>query len=234
MQNSSTKVENSTSVGGFANTMLGDVFSLFCSDDELRPAMMKPFLQNGKVYATDPWTVIFANQNDIDFDYTNEYLEKAPNVEKVIPMPNTSKILNVKIEDFEKYKTEDEYEDTGEDIECKTCDGTGEVEWEFEMWTKDFDCPKCDGTGYSEEKKQRKTGNKTFGVYRVKMGEIYFDMKKFYRLLQVQNLLGCEIELIHSSSPTSIHCFNVGICTVCLMPCPLDRDDDCEGVLNIA
>lgn len=220
--------------GNNANTMLGDVFSLFCSTDKNRPAMNSPFIKNSVVYATDAATVIFIDENDCDFKFINEYQDKAPNVEAIIPIPNTSKILNIKQSDFDKFKTEDELEYTGEDIHCETCQGDGVVEWEFDHYTKDFDCPKCDGTGFKEEKQQRKTGEKTFGVCRVKFNDTYFDMKKFYKLILVQKVFGGDIELIFSEKPNSIHSFKIGKATVLLMPCPLDNEDDCDGVLNIA
>lgn len=226
------KLENQTPTIG--NTLLGDVFPLFCTSDKLRPAMQKPFVQNGIVYATDAFTVIFIDEKDCDFEFINEFNDKAPDVEKIVPIPNMSKILNIKQSDFDRFKTEDELEYTGEDVACETCNGDGEVEWEFEHWEKTFDCPKCDGTGFKEEKKQRKTGNKTFGVCRVKLGDAYFDMKKFYKLIQVQKVFGTEIELIFSEKPNGIHSFKVGKAIVLLMPCPLENDDDCDGVLNIA
>ncbi len=223
-----------TSAPIMPNLMLGDVFSMFVSKDYLRPAMCKPFVQNGKVYATDATMVIFIDEKDCDFEVKNEYQEKAPNVEAIVPIPNTSKIIYVQQSDFDKFKTEDELEYTGEEINCETCNGEGVVEWEFEHYTKDFDCPKCDGTGYKEEKQQRKTGNKIFGVCRVKVGETYFDMKRFYKLIQVQKVIGGDIELIYSEKPNTIHSFKIGKCTILIMPCPIDDENDCDGVLNIA
>ena len=72
--------------GNFAKPVLGDVFSLFLGEDKFRPAMHKPFEINGKVYATDAYTLVRTDKANIDFVLDNEHTP--PNCEAVIPEVN--------------------------------------------------------------------------------------------------------------------------------------------------
>jgi excinuclease UvrABC ATPase subunit len=228
------KDNNTTTMPDLTDSLpLCDVFKLFCETDVLRPALHNPFEINGKIYATDAHCMIKIDKSNCDFDIKSNDLKK-PNCEAVIPEENMNVVLNIDSQIFEQYKTEDETEDIGEDIECEACAGEGEVDWEFERYTKSFECPVCDGTGYKAQKRSVKTGNKTFGIFRVKLNDTYFQMEKFYKLIQVQKAVGGDIVLIHQSKPTSANLFRIGICDVLLMPCPLYNERDCEGVLNIA
>lgn len=224
-------MSNEEQKGNFTKNVLGDVFSLFLGEDKYRPAMHKPFEINGKVYATDAYTLVRTDKANVDFVLDNEHTP--PNCEEVIPEVNTSLVLNVTKEMFEPLKTADEYEFLGKDIECETCEGWGEVEWEFGHYTRDFDCPVCDGSGWSEKKRGRKTGGKTFGEYLVNIKGAYFYVERFYKLIKVRDILGGEIELISYSKPTRAVLFKVGVCEILLMPVIYNDASDWDGVLNI-
>lgn len=208
-----------------------DAFSLFLGTDDLRPEMQNPFQINDKVYATDAYTLIRCDRSYCDFEVNNPH--NAPNCEGVVPTPNTSEVLNLSKLDFDQFKTEDEYELTGEDIECKACDGTGLVDWEFEHYTKEDDCPVCEGTGYEEEKGSVKTCRKTFGHFLVKLNDTYFQMKNFYKLIQVQNILGGDITLMYQSSPSKGVLFKVGACEILLMPFLYNQYESVDGVIDV-
>lgn len=225
-------MSNEEQNGFFAKPVLGDVFSLFLGEDKFRPAMHKPFEINGKVYATDAYTLIRTDKANVDFVLDNEHTP--PNCEGVIPKVNTSLILSVTKEMLEPLKTADEYEFVGKDIKCETCEGSGQVEWEFEHYTRDFYCPVCEGSGWSEKKRGRKTGGKTFGKCVVNIKGAYFHADKFYKLIKVRDILGGEIELINYSKPTSGVLFKVGVCEIFLMPVMYGDASDWGGVLNIA
>jgi hypothetical protein len=218
--------------GNFAKPMLGDVFFLFVGKDKFRPAMHKPFEINGKVYATDAYTLVRTDKANIEFFLDNEH--NPPNCEGVIPEVNTSLILNITKEMFETLKTADEYEIAGKDIECKTCEGSGEVEWDFEHYTRDFECPVCEGAGWEEQKTSRKTGGKTFGKCIVKINDACFHIDKFYKLIKVRDILGGEIELISYSKSTSGVLFKIGVCEILLMTVICGDASDWDAVLNIA
>lgn len=224
-------MSNEEQNGNFAKPVLSDVFSLFLGEDKFRPAMHKPFEINGKVYATDAYTLVRTDKANVDFVLDNEHTP--PECERVIPEVNTSLVLNVTKEMFEPLKTADEYEFSGKDIECETCEGWGQVEWEFGHYTRDFDCPVCDGSGWSEKKRGRKTGGKTFGKCLVNIKGAYFHVDVFYKLIKVRDILGGEIELISYSKPTRAVLFKVGVCEILLMPVMYNDASNWEGVLNI-
>lgn len=208
--------------------VLGDVFALFIGKDKNYPVMHKPFEINGKAYATDAYTLIRTDKINIDFVLDNEHTP--PDCDKFIPAVNTSLILNVTNEMLEPLKTEDEYEFIGEDIECETCKASGSVGWKFEDYTRDFDCPVCDGSGLSKMQRCRKTGRKTFGKYVVNIKGRHFYVSQFYKLIQVRDILGGDIELI--GYPSQIRAgvlFKVDVCEILLMPTTSDWD----GILNV-
>ena len=211
-------------------TKIKKAFDLFLGTDKLRPVFDNPFEINGFVYATNGHALIRAKKENIDFTFENK--NKLPNVEGIIPKINESLIMGLKSETFEILKTEDEYKEVGQDIECLTCNGHGKVEWEFEHYAKDYDCPECHGSGYSEEKRKVKTVGKTFDSLNVKLKDSYFDINVFYLLIQAREILGGEIELISYENQSKASMFKTGICEVLLMP--IYRQTDCDvKVLNL-
>lgn len=230
--NKSTKVEAEQVAPACGNTLLCDVFNLFTADDKFRPAFKKPFINDDKVCATDSYVAIFIDEKDCDFEVNNEY--EPPRLISIVPPENKPVVLDLKKIDWEKYKTEDETRKVGEDIDCSVCNGFGEVEWEFQKWEKYFDCPACEGSGKESEAHEEKTGEKTFGPFRVKLGNTYFDVAKFYKLIKVQEMLGGEIELLNNDYPRNGNLFRVGKCNVIIMPMLLENVEDCDGVINIA
>lgn len=193
-----------------------NIIKSFLRNDNYRPILNKPFEINGKIYATDSYCLIRVDKDKCDFIL--EPHDTPPNCESVVPSENINILIDVAKNDFEQYKTEDETSEIGDDIECDTCNGFGEVEWEFEHYTRDFDCPVCEGSGYSAESRTVKTGNKTYDNYFVKVRNTYLDIHKFDKLLQVKELLNEPIYLIHESEPNKPVLFRVGIFEILIMP----------------
>jgi hypothetical protein len=212
-------------------TLLSDIFNIFVSNDTMRPVLTKPFEFNNKIYATDAHVLIRINKSDCDFNV--EPQPNAPNCESVTPNENMNLLLSVNKTQFEEYKTEDEMVDVGEDIDCDTCDGDGEVEWEFEHYTNYFDCPVCDGSGYKETSTEIKTGNKTYGNILIKIKDSYLHISKFSKLLEVQEKLNESIYLTHLSTPNKAVLFKVGICDVLIMPVMVSAYDTEEKVIDL-
>jgi hypothetical protein len=202
---------------------LSEIFNSFVSKDKFKPVLNKPFELNDRIYATDAYSLIRINKKDCDFTVQPE--DSAPNCEAVIPIENMNQLLTIDKDFFEQYKTEDELTELGEDVECETCDGFGEVEWEFQHYTELFDCPVCKGDCYTERVKNIKTGNKTFGKDLVKIKEAYLDINKFYKILETKEKLGEPLYLIHQSTPNKAVLFRVGICEILIMPYMYNNDD---------
>lgn len=214
-----------------ANSKLIDVFKLFVGVNESRQVLHKPFEFKDKVYASDKYTLVRIDKKNCDFVLDNEH--PPIKCDNIVPSENMNVVLNIDKSTFEKYKTEDEFEYIGENIDCSTCEENGTVEWKFERWKKEFDCPMCDGSGYSQERRSRKTGNKTFGFKLVNMMGVYFDVNKFYKLIKVHELIGCEIVLISKSNPQSAVLFRIGNCEILLMPYNYENSACDYEVINI-
>ena len=198
---------------------LSDLFALFVSEDKSRPALLHPFEENGKVYATNGYALIRCDKVHCDFELKNmEY--PSPSVASCIPVSSNDLILNIDSSIFDNYKKVDEEIDIGVDIECELCDGTGEVEWECDdyAYTKMDECPACYGDGLKEIKKLAKTGKQIYKDLRVKLGDTYFKMDNFYKLIKVRDALGGDITLRSQTSPTLATLFSIGFCDILLMP----------------
>lgn len=191
-------------------TKLEQAFDLFVSEDNRREQFKKPFLSDGYIYATDFHTLIRVSEKDCDFtvDLNNN---PTLNAGRITPASNVSIPLNIDI-DFNKYKTEDALIE----VDCETCNGEGEVEWEYERWTKEEECPNCDGRGYFD--KIDPSAAKTFGKVEVKIDRCFFNMEYIQRLVQIKELLDEEIVLINKSHPAQPNLFKVGKCEVLIMP----------------
>jgi len=216
-------------------TNLQKAFALFVGNDQYRSGMHKPFEFDDKIYATDAYALIRCNKSDCDFEVIVDTENKPPNVEGVIPESNCNKPLNIDKSVFNQYLTADETTLVGEDVVCRHCGGDGVVEWEFERWTREFECPACKGTGLEAESKAMKTGNKTFGKFLVKIGDQHIKMHLFYKLIQLQELIGGDITLIAERNSHQPAVFKVGICDVLIAPVYFDKDteDLFEEVLAI-
>ncbi len=218
-----------------SKTDIEKAFSLFVGESTSRPWMSKPFELDGKIYATDDHALVRTEKKNIDFVLDNEHIAPITLID-IIPQVNTIEILNISNEMFEPLKTEDEYEYAGKDIECKTCEGSGQVEWEFQHYTKELDCPICDGVGLSGKKRKIKTGGKTFGKSLVKVRDAYFDTALFYRLVKVRDILGGDIELISYRGKYPGVMFKIGVCEILIMPMRLESEAQAanyDGVLNV-
>jgi hypothetical protein len=208
-----------------------EVFSLFLGDDITRPVLQKPFEVNGKIYATDSYTLVRCDKSCCNIEITNTYTP--PNVENIIPTPNTNKILNIEKKIFEQYRTIDEIKTIEKETECKLCDGFGYVEWEFDSYTKEDECPVCEGDGIIIENKEMKNGNKGFGNSLINLNGVYFKMDLFYKLIKTQDILGGDITLLYQSTTRHAVLFKVGECDVIIMPCLYKDTDKVDNILTI-
>jgi len=203
-------------------TSMEDIFYLFVDKNiekflDLRPVMLKPFEFNGKVYATDRHSIISTDKANIDFILDNEY--EPINCEKVIPLPNTSEIIDIEHSSdwFEQFKTKDEVKE----IECEECLGLGFIE--CHCCGSNNDCDDCHGSGYFREK----TDNKIFENVLVKLKDAFLDIKLFSTTLfssvsKSPSELHTFIVVSYSASLMHIHINSLNIIsvsyTLCFLP----------------
>lgn len=161
------------------------VFELFCSDDDLRPVFNKPFIHNGKVCATDAYSVIYTEEGKFEIETSSEH--ESPNVDRIIP-ENLHHPILFKISELEEQlsdKCPKIAEMTECEDECPECDGHGEVECNL---GHDHDCDECDGTGFTDV--PRPTGKKVIDPScLIKMFDSVFFYRQIGRLIKACTLL---------------------------------------------
>lgn len=201
-------------------TKLSEVFSLFYSTDEMRPALLHPFVNGEYTYATDAYTLVRCKNEHIDFEYEKNDSIKKPDAGKVVPEATMSEILSIDSVDWVSLMNADETIGDGNDVECGHCDGDGSVEDSFlykgKFYNFEYECPVCDGSGLEEEEKQVPTGRKTFGTEdRIKFKNTIFNARKFYKLKLVKDLIGGDVELLSISNTKAY--FRIGFVEILIM-----------------
>lgn len=204
-------------------------FKMFTADKlSPRPELSIPCKQKGKYYASDAISLIMLPSEllDLDFEETTK-----PNFASVIPKEYNCSI-EIKVSELEKQlipEMIDEFEIIGKDVDCKVCEGLGEIEYTANYsnrtYTIDSVCPVCKGDGCSEKSFRKKTG-KQIGDPKTtfKMLGVGFVYKELKRLVDTCNLF--EIKTIKKVSGTekSPNVFIVGNFTVLIMPFKIEGD----------
>lgn len=114
-------------------------FKEFCSTDELRPSLWKPFKGNGKVYATNGHIAIRAKESMWDGEVNDS--NNTPDVDKVLPDSSMVKEW-IKLPSI---KDCNECENSGRvKKDCDHCRGGG---YHTCSCGDEHECYECDGTG---------------------------------------------------------------------------------------
>ena len=210
-----------------------ELFNLFVSKDRLWERYHKPFVYKDKIGATDTYSMIVTNATNVSFEITNTHVP--PNLDASLPKENTNELIVVDKDAWEALKTEDELIEITPEIECKECEGEGEVEWTYKYHTEDFDCPVCNGSGIEQKAAYDKTGNKVVGKSLVKIKDAYFDAKLFQRILSVSDFEKKDLYLMSYRDKRSAAMFRCGIFYMLLMPILASEDtlEDYEHVLKL-
>lgn len=227
------------------NTMLGDVYrqilNFFVGDDEMRPAMMKPFLQEDFAIATDAHIIIAFKKHLLN-DYHISIDEKAPNALSVIP---TEENMSIEFDTIEMRKqisksrksANETYE--VKDTKCPDCNGCGVVDYEFSDYKGkrhevEDTCPTCENESDFKIIKNKKTGDEIEGFLELfKIDNALLDVNYFEKIVKVAELLSVpNFKLVYKKHGTALNKFIVGETVICLMPVYQSDDDDL--VLNIA
>lgn len=125
-----------------------ELLNLYTAKDDYRPVLQHPFLQDGKVCATDGYMLIRIDAAKCDGEYSDKPEGLTPPITApVIPTPNTSEPLTrQQLEEALRQAPEEESR------KCPDCGGSGLVQWEYtskigERHTRYEECPVCDGSG---------------------------------------------------------------------------------------
>ena len=225
--------------------MLCDVYlqilRLFVGNDEMRPAMMSPFIQDEFAIATDAHAVI-CFKKELLGNTEIEANEKAPNALSIIP---TEENMSIKFDTIEMRKKISESRKLANETyevkksKCPDCNGNGFVDYEFEDYkgrTHQIEdtCPTCENENEWVTIKNKKTGDEIESFREAfKIDNALIDVDLFEKLVKTAELLSVEkIKLVYKKQKAALNKFIVGECTICIMPIYHATDDDL--VTNIA
>lgn len=190
-----------------------ELLNMFCDKNEFRQLLRAPFLNTkyNEVWSSDGYVFIGINPEILTKEYPKGellLLELEFPCEKTI----TIEALNKALEACPLIDEEVVVEDA---VECKECDGKGEVYWEYtdnHLHTHErlMDCPICDGTGEMEHEKTKKTGKKVIADDAVIMvGDAYIFAKYLQTLKQAMDFLNIASVKMTNNSPEGANEFVV-------------------------
>jgi hypothetical protein len=206
-----------------------EVLNSFCAIDKYRDWMTKPFKIGDKVYSTDAYFLAIMDLEkfpNIDFE------EFPPSKLKGILPEGRNSDLKINVAEiqsiFKKAPHQDCYDTEGVDIDCKECDGEGEVEWEYDSYTRDMDCPVCEGGGRTSLSKEIKNGKTRIEDHLfITIGNSRFYANKFQKLINSAiKLESTEITLTYQHDSAHGSLFKIGDLEVILMPCRVNDSDN--------
>jgi len=209
-----------------------EILNLFCGKAAYRKWMEVPFCIDNLAIATDTFELVFFDKYLLKTEISPVDWDKPENILRVITKDrNVNFKLDIEqIERALKYGMRvDVLKAVGEDIECKECDGQGEVLWTYEHWQKEFDCPNCDGTGFQSTSKKVPTGELELDPkMQVRIKECRFSLSTINRLMKVKNMLGeDEITLVYQKRDNTKCIFNIGsVEIICMSLRFVDNDED--------
>lgn len=142
-----------------------ELLEMFTAGDGVRAFTYVPFLHPvyNEVWATDGRVIIRISPDRLNKRYEPvkgcEKL-KLPEVLKPCHLSCTYKAIR---QALDACPLVDEVVTDENDVDCKECGGTGEVEWEYtddnlHTHYRDFDCPVCGGSGVITHKSETHTG----------------------------------------------------------------------------
>lgn len=181
-----------------------ELLNKFCDKNEFRKLLRTPFFNTryNEVWSTDGHTLIRINPERLVGEYPKGELNLPP-LEYPCKKKITIEAINKALDECPKVDEEVVIQDA---VECKECDGSGEVYWEYtdnhgHTHEHIFDCPICDGTGEMEHEKTKKTGKKVIADDAIIMvGDAYIFAKYLQTLKQAMDFLNvASVKMVHNS-----------------------------------
>lgn len=180
-----------------------ELLSMFCDKNEFRELLRAPFFNTrcNEVWSTDGRVLIRIKPERLVGEYPKGELT-LPALEFPCKKKVTIEALNKALNECPKIDEEIVIQDA---VECKECDGSGEVYWEYKdnnLHTHEclYDCPICDGTGEIKSKITRKTGKKRAEEKAIiNVGNAYIFAYNIYKLKFAMDFLGItSVELAYN------------------------------------
>lgn len=180
-----------------------ELLSMFCDKSYSDSLRSNPFFNTkyNEVWSTDGSILIRVKPERLVGEYPKGELS-LPHLERPCKKKITIEAINKALSECPKV---DEEIIIQEAIECKECDGSGEVYWEYtdnNCYTHEHldECPVCNGTGELEPEKTKKTGSqiiKEDAVINISIA--YFSCKNICKLKSAMDFLNiASVELTYN------------------------------------
>ena len=215
-----------------------ELLSMFCDKSYSNPLRSNPFFNTkcNEVWSTDGYNLIRIKPERLIGEYPKGELNLPP-----LECPCKKKIT---IEAINKALGECPKVDEGiiiqDAIECKECDGSGEVYWEYTDNTGHThehldECPVCDGTGEIEPEKTKKTGRQIIKEDAViNIGIAYFFAKNICKLKSAMDFLDItSADLISNPDMWANEFILDDDIHIMLMPILFDHTCECDAKLEL-
>lgn len=215
-----------------------ELLNKFCDKNEFRKLLRTPFFNTryNEVWSTDRHTLIRINPERLVGEYPKGELNLPP-LEYPCKKKITIEAINKALDECPKVDEEIVIQDA---VECKECDGKGEVYWEYtdnHLHTHDrlMDCPICDGTGEMEHEKTKKTGKKVVADDAIiEVGRAYIFAKYLQTLKQAMDFLNIASVKMTNNSPKGANEFVVnGDIRIIIASMLFDYSNECNAELEL-
>jgi|GEM_PF-4330908 len=224
---------------GSTKPLLGDVYNqilhLFVGNNETRPALMSPFIQEDFAIATDAHAIICFKKELLRGSKVKPN-EKAPNALAVIPAEENMSMEFDTIEMRKQILTSRKIAKETYEVKkgkCPDCFGYRYVQYEFSDYKGrsheiEDTCPTCENEDEWITYKNRKTGNEIESFRElIEIENALIDVNLFEKLVKTAELLSVDkIKLVYRKNELSVHKFYVGKCTICIMPVYQEGEND--------
>ena len=215
-----------------------ELLSMFCDKSEFRALLRTPFFNTkyNEVWSTDGHVLIRIKPERLVGEYPKGELG-LPALECPCNKKITIDAINRALDECPKVDEKIVIQDA---VECKECDGSGEVYWEYtdnSGHTHEHldECPVCDGTGEIEHEKTKKTGKKILNAKAViNIGSAYIFANNIYKLKFAMDFLGITAaDLISNPDMWSNEFVLDNDIHVVLMPILFDHTCKCDAKLEL-
>ena len=215
-----------------------ELLSMFCDKSYSNPLRSNPFFNTryNEVWSTDGHILIRIKPERLVSEYPKGELT-LPALEFPCKKKVTIEALNKALNECPKIDEEIVIQDA---VECKECDGSGEVYWEYTDNTGHThehldECPVCDGTGEIEHEKTKKTGKKILKAKAViNVGNAYIFAHNIYKLKFAMDFLSItSADLISNPDRWSNEFVLDDDIHIALMPMLFDHTCKCDAKLEL-
>lgn len=215
-----------------------ELLNKFCDKTHIKKELTKPFFNTryNEVWSTDSYVLIRIKPERLVGEYPKEKLG-LPALECPCRKKVTIEALNKALNECPKVDEEIVIQDA---VECKECDGSGEVYWEYTDNTGHThehldECPVCNGTGELEPEKTKKTGRQIIKEDAViNIGIAYFFAKNICKLKSAMDFLDItSVELISNHDRWSNEFILDDDIHITLMPILFDHTCKCDAKLEL-